>query len=482
MLLLFGYFELRLCSIHAQELNLESLKDYVNLGRSPVRTMDLFVNFRSKRYSPSEDFSKALASIQRGVSVDLDREARFTRVEDRSLLNGNVVSLVYVDRAYDQQKNLVQDDRLIIDPLEQYSTFGSLTQYVQHMDSVYFTGTDLLQRETERTSRLEIPEEELAYDKVQEVIRGKKTFAEYIEPYLREQSERKTFYAYAGNDPIEETSYKNGELEMKTVYERVDGNKVETVYLYLYGGGEKQRYKVRTYDANGKILREATSPDTDDSTYTLYSYNSGDKLVRKTRYDGNGYVEEYTAYDYNEHGQQISNVDYNQDGVLVSRSVFRYHPNGELFEKAGCDGFNTPSLLYRYDEAGRYTLQRSYVEGEILEEFTYIYDEVGRLVEAVDYQRRKVAGITTPSTKRVTFSYSTRGNLATRTIYDADEQISHVECEYSDFDSYENWQKSTCVFSATRDTLPEELKILSVLELPQNLEIILTTTRAFTYY
>ena len=191
------------------------------------------------------------------------------------------------------------------------------------------------------------------------------------------------FVVYEYNEKghiIKETTYKEGEQPLETVY----------TYSYNNDGSYSRdceswaRDYHQEYNSDGLLITE-----------TGESFSSNGKVDLEYVYDGNGNQIEIYSY-----GTLIESMEYNQDNLLIKHN--KHDEEGKI-----------PTWWeYKYDENGREIQKIEYSKyGDKKEEgmsfkWNYEYDEFGRVVE--EYCDVIETGGTTNRTK---FTYDENGGL-----------------------------------------------------------------------
>ena len=156
----------------------------------------------------------------------------------------------------------------------------------------------------------------------------------------------------------------NGEPQatIETAYNK-DGQ-VTKLYINRIGardGEDIKSYVDRTYDRRGRLIREDTrwEPNDSSSGYTLYTYEK-DRLVRTESYVADQ-LSSYTEYTYDETGLICTDIAYDPEGISESKRV------------TTCDEYGNELEVIAYSYASE-RIRYGEVDEEPDRRTTYVYE------------------------------------------------------------------------------------------------------------
>lgn len=234
------------------------------------------------------------------------------------------------------------------------------------------------------------------------VLRESKTDGDYVEEETYRYDEAGNLIYYPSQvgrkntDPISCTYDEQGRLLTKIT--RYDS--------YAY-----------TYDAEGRLLTKVQN----DIEY-VYTYDSAGNLIVKEQWDrNNNEMQSRTTYLYNASAQVI------YQEWITSRGIGYYH-------------------YYEYDEAGRLTLYRWYINNELCGMDVYEYNENGDMIRHVDYYQSAIE--TELQISRKTYQYDKQGRLVALITRGEHAVSDIVICEYWTYDDSGNLIKKEYIEKA----------------------------------
>lgn len=241
-------------------------------------------------------------------------------------------------------------------------------------------------------------------------------------------------------------TYEEGLLTKKTA-QYADGDLMVDSYAYddagrmtehtEYENVQKVAHESWLYDDAGNMLEERRTGEYEGEpwfSYTTCVYDADGKLTEKSE-SGSDLINDWDhriVYTYDEEGRQIQwqIVDSDEAGVGVTDT---YDDAGHLtgrVERSYVDGWSTTEWSFTYDDAGRLTEQKmftSYDDSPVTTEqrSVYTYDDAGNVTQRIDYYDGE-------EELRQDLRYDDAGRMIEKLCYEQEVEVYRFACQYAE--------------------------------------------------
>jgi antitoxin component YwqK of YwqJK toxin-antitoxin module len=194
----------------------------------------------------------------------------------------------------------------------------------------------------------------------------------------------------------------------KTITERNYSGKFVDEKSQIDGFLSKEVYY---YDRNGNMIEQVSYDKSEIlKRREIWEYDSENKLVAGTSFNGNGDI--YFLYE----------MEYDNKGLLEKWLI--YYPDGRLM--------HGDTDEYIYDENG-IMIESKFMEGSIERKTTYKYDENNNIIEEKDFSNGELLS---------TYTYKYKNNnIIEEKSFEKEELISTHDYVYEEFDFNYNWTR-----------------------------------------
>ena len=165
----------------------------------------------------------------------------------------------------------------------------------------------------------------------------------------------------------------DGTVYSKSIYEYDENeNLIKETYYY---DGALSYYNVHEYDSKGNQTKQTShGPDDQVNSSYFYTYDYYGNLIKETEYHGDHlYLVSYTEYTYDGNNQMLKAVSYNQYDIVTSYWGYDYTDKGAITRSYYYDGSELYESKYEYGDNGYMTKFTKSKDGSVYywEKFTY---------------------------------------------------------------------------------------------------------------
>ena len=153
---------------------------------------------------------------------------------------------------------------------------------------------------------------------------------------------------------------------------------------------------VETFDSDNKLVKKTVYNNAEGIRYyDIYEYDINGRLVKITGYYPDGNVYDWEIHDYGDNGKCVRTVYYATDGTVKHVEVYEYAEEGYRNKVIDCFADGTIDKIKLYDSRG--LLQRKTYYSDKNEPMNYIeyeYDADNKLVKEINHYAEDSWGVT----------------------------------------------------------------------------------------
>ena len=200
---------------------------------------------------------------------------------------------------------------------------------------------------------------------------------------------------YPDNRRKKSTQYLDGKLYWTDEFEYYDKKGYEGQYVkkedeteYKYDGTIAER-TISEYDEDENLIKETFYEDNALSYYIVCEYDSKGNKTKQTSYDASNTATSSNFYIYDYYGNLIKETEYHGDHLyLVSYTEYTYDGNNQMLKAVKYDHYDIVQEFWGYDYSANGVITRYYYsDGVTLHEHKYEMDDkeyTTKLTKSID--------------------------------------------------------------------------------------------------